>query len=327
MQGGFDHFTPEHFLEDVEQMLGARLTGYAAAFTSYVNRVYELETCSGDRIVVKFYRPGRWTPEAILEEHDFLFDCAEREVNLVLPYGLANGSTLAFCGEIPFAVFPKKRGRESEFETKESLHKVGALIGLIHSAGACAPAPERMVMTPEIFAGTALDRLFDSGAVHPASARELETVCLRIMDEAEKVFPPPQCFQRIHGDFHRANVLDRGDEGLLAIDFDDMLNGPPVQDLWLLLPDTPSNCREELDALLAGYELFLEFDSSSLNAVESLRAMRMMHFLSWCAIQSGDRNFRETFPDWGSEAFWRRETADLKRQLEMMRSERRSAHF
>ncbi|MEI3003824.1 MAG: hypothetical protein V8T87_04290 [Victivallales bacterium] len=30
--------------------------------------------------------------------------------------------------------------------------------------------------------------------------------------------------------------IDRGGEGLLAIDFDDMLNGPPVQDIWFLFP-------------------------------------------------------------------------------------------
>ena len=168
MQGEFDHFTPEQFLPDVEKLLGAGLTGYACAFTSYVNRVYELETTSGDRLVAKFYRPGRWTPEAILDEHDFVFDCADREVNVVAPYELTNGSTLGFSGRIPFAVYPKKRGREAEFETRESLHKIGALLGFIHSAGAQYPAEHRMTMTPETFAGGALKRLFDSGMVHPA---------------------------------------------------------------------------------------------------------------------------------------------------------------
>lgn len=324
MRGEFDQFTPERFLPDVEKMLGAELTGYACAFTSYVNRVYELETISGDRVVAKFYRPGRWTKEAILDEHDFLFDCADREINVVAPFALTNGSTLGFSRGIPFAVFPKKRGRESEFETAESLRKVGVLLGMIHSAGAMHPAEHRMSLTPETFAEGAMNRLFDSGAVHPVWERELEMLCLDIMDEAARVLPPPAAFQRIHGDFHRANVLDRGSEGLLAIDFDDMLNGPAVQDLWLLLPDTPSKCHEELDALLGGYTLFMEFDDGTLRAVEVLRAMRMIHFLSWCAMQSGDHNFRATFPDWGSEAFWRRECGDLRRQLGTIRSERRN---
>ena len=324
MRGEFDRFTPERFLPDVEKMLGAKLNGYACAFTSYVNRVYELETDSGDRIVAKFYRPGRWTREAILDEHDFVFDCAERDVNVAAPYELTDGSTLGFSGEIPFAVYPKKRGRESEFETPESLRRVGALIGMIHSAGAEHPAEHRMNLTPEAFASRALYRLFDSDAVHRACEHELKDLCFDIMDEAERVLPPPETFLRIHGDFHRANVLDRGDEGLLAIDFDDMLNGPAVQDLWLLLPDTPSKSRRELDALLGGYTLFMEFDDATLRAAEALRAMRMIHFLSWCAIQSGDRNFRATFPDWGSESFWRRELGDLRKQLAVIRSERRN---
>ena len=327
MCGEFDHFTPERFLPDVEEMLGAKLNGYACAFTSYVNRVYELETVSGDRVVAKFYRPGRWTPEAILDEHDFLFDCAEREVSVVVPFELTNGSTLGFSCGIPFSVSPKKRGRESEFETPESFRKVGALLGLIHSAGAMGIAEHRMQLTPEAFAFGALHRLLDSGAVHSAFMRELETLCLDIMDEAECVLPPSETFQRIHGDFHRANVLDRGDEGLLAIDFDDMLNGPAVQDLWLLLPDTPEKCREELNALLEGYRIFMEFDDATFRAVEVLRAMRMIHFLSWCAIQSGDRNFRVTFPDWGTESFWRRECGDLRRQLTIIRRERRNFHL
>ena len=33
-------------------------------------------------------------------------------------------------------------------------------------------------------------------------------------------------FIRIHGDCHRGNILDRLDEGLLIIDFDDMMTGP-----------------------------------------------------------------------------------------------------
>ena len=196
MRGEFDRFTPERFLPDVEKMLGAKLNGYACAFTSYVNRVYELETDSGDRIVAKFYRPGRWTREAILDEHDFVFDCADRDVNVVVPYELTDGSTLGFCGEIPFAVYPKKRGRESDFETAESLHRVGALLGMIHSAGAAHPAEHRMLLTPEEFASRSLHRLFDSGAVHPACGRELETICLDIMDEAERVLPHPETCER-----------------------------------------------------------------------------------------------------------------------------------
>lgn len=313
---GFENFTPELFLDAVEEALETRLTGYAAALPSYINRVYELEAVSGERVIAKFYRPGRWTPEAILDEHDFLWDCADRDIPVVPPYELSHSSTLGFAGNIPFAVFPKKRGREAEFESEESFRRVGTLLGQIHACGSLRRARHRMDLTPDCFACPAMERIFRDGLVHPSCESALMNVCDRILDVADELFRDPGDPPiRIHGDFHRANVLNRLDEGLLAIDFDDMLNGPPVQDFWLLLPGSCRDSGPELDALLNGYRLFMDFNESSLKLIEPLRAMRMMHYLSWCAAQSADRRFRELYPDWGSESFWRSELADFRVQL------------
>ena len=120
--------------------------------------------------------------------------------------------------------------------------------------------------------------------------------------------------------FLRHNLIVSYDfPGLTADDFDDMLAGPPVQDLWLLLPGSPAESKHELDTILTAYEVFRPFDRASLRLIEPLRAMRMMHFLSWCAVQSGDAGFRRQYPDWGSREFWRRETADFRIQLENIR--------
>lgn len=324
MPGEFEDFTPDCFLDEVEAALGTGLGGYAAALPSYVNRVYELETVGRDRVVAKFYRPGRWSREAILEEHAFVLECADDELPVVPPVRLAGGSTLGDADGVPFAVYPKRRGRESEFESGESLRRVGALIAMIHAVGARRRSFHRVEMTPVAFASPALDRLYESDAVHSSSAREFEDVCETVIEMSEGLFRSfGGDFIRLHGDFHRGNVLDRPDEGLIAIDFDDMAVGPQVQDLWLLLPETPSKCPAETESLLEGYTRFVDFDRASLRLVEPLRAMRMMHFLSWCAMQSGDARFRDNFPDWGSESFWRRETADMKRQLEAVRLESR----
>ena len=120
---------------------------------------------------------------------------------------------------------------------------------------------------------------------------------------------------RLHGDCHKGNVLERPGEGLMLIDFDDMLTGPPVQDLWLMLPGPAEECTRELDLLLRGYESLREFDRRSLDQIELLRAMRMIYFLDWCARQRNDRNFRERHPEWGSDSFWRGEIATLAGQL------------
>lgn len=317
----FENFTPECFLEAVEDALETRLTGFASALPSYINRVYELETGSGERVIAKFYRPGRWTPEAILDEHDFMWDCDFAEIPVVAPFELSNSSTLAFAEDVPFAVFPKKRGRESDFESEESFRRVGALAGRIHACGAERDAIHRMVLTPENFAYPAMERIFKSGVVHPSCEQALMDVCNEILDVAESLFPPEESFIRIHGDFHRANILDRPGEGLMAIDFDDMLTGPPVQDLWLLLPGTFNESGNELKYILEGYRMFRDFDESALKSIESLRAMRMMHFLSWCSAQSGDRLFREQYSNWGTESFWRGELADFRIQLERMKNQ------
>ena len=54
---------------------GLTCTGTCQALNSYENRVYEVEVedTSGSigRRIVKFYRPGRWSDDAILEDPTF----------------------------------------------------------------------------------------------------------------------------------------------------------------------------------------------------------------------------------------------------------------
>jgi Ser/Thr protein kinase RdoA (MazF antagonist) len=125
-------------------------------------------------------------------------------------------------------------------------------------------------------------------------------------------------FLRIHGDLHRGNLIFRPDEGIMVIDFDDMMTAPPVQDIWMLLPDHAHLCHREINLVLDGYEQFREFDYRSLKLIEPLRIMRIIYFLAWCARQSGDNQFRRNFPDWGTENFWRKEIDDLSHQLEII---------
>ncbi len=124
---------------------------------------------------------------------------------------------------------------------------------------------------------------------------------------------------RIHGDCHRGNMIERPGTGLALIDFDDMMMGPAVQDLWLVLPGRAAESRRELGILLDAYEGFAAFDRASLRLIEPLRFMRMIYFLAWRARQRDDYWFRESFPQWGTEAFWIKETEDLQEQAAMVR--------
>ena len=121
--------------------------------------------------------------------------------------------------------------------------------------------------------------------------------------------------RRIHGDCHRGNILEHPDTGIVLIDFDDMMTGPAIQDLWLMLPGHIGDSMKEMNLILEGYEQFCDFDRRTIALVEPLRFMRHIYFLSWCSIQRQDPGFDQRFPGWGSRAFWLQETEDLSAQL------------
>ena len=74
----FEALHPEDVLDAVETP-ERRCTGRFLVLNSYENRVYQLELEDESYIVGKFYRPGRWSPEAILDEHRFIDELAELE--------------------------------------------------------------------------------------------------------------------------------------------------------------------------------------------------------------------------------------------------------
>src|SRR5690348_16066715 len=70
-----------------------------------------------------------------------------------------------------------------------------------------------------------------------------------IIEGVEDHFDPRE-FIRIHGDCHKGNLLNtsssQGQEFFL-VDFDDFVNGPVVQDFWMLLSGDEDNVAEEKD--------------------------------------------------------------------------------
>ncbi len=330
-QGSFDFLSPDSIAAAVEGGIGQGTDGTISAYPSYVNRVYGLRLDDDREVIAKFYRPGRWSRKAILDEHRFLADCAEAELPVVPPMPLAGGDSLGELaledetGELSFhfALFPKMGGRNFDAEADEDWLRLGAVLGRLHAVGGIREAPERLRCDPESLTRPLLRSLLDEGHVHPESAAELEDLCERIIARLVPRFSSLS-FRRIHGDCHRGNILDRlgnGREpgaGLLIIDFDDMMRGPAVQDLWLLLPDHAERCRRELGLLVEGYESFLAFDRRELELIEGLRFMRMVYFLAWRSKQRDDLWFRESFPDWGGKAFWETELEDLRDQAELV---------
>jgi Ser/Thr protein kinase RdoA (MazF antagonist) len=309
----FEQLTPDRIIGAVEAASGMRLTGLVLALPSYINRVYELRATDGTKVIAKFYRPGRWTRDAIVDEHNYVVDCCDAEIPVVAPLTLNNGSTLAEHEGVLFALYPKRSGRQLEMNSDADWTRTGSLVARVHLCGEKRPAPNRITLDPGLSTLADVNHLCDS-IVTERFREPFRAVCMQLVETAAPLWSGLERI-RIHGDCHRGNILDRLDEGLLLIDFDDMASGPPVQDLWLLLPDRAGNSGREIELFLQGYELFRRFDRQSLRCIEPLRAMRMVYFLAWCGRQAGDAQFKKNFPDWGSDRFWQREISDLREQM------------
>jgi len=306
----FEGLTPHLLIDGVEEFTEMKFTGHTNPMASYINRVYEIETENNEKMIVKYYRPDRWSLDAIYDEHDFILDCYEDEIPVVAPIKLNNGSTLGLWDKFSFALYPKKSGPMLEINTDNEWVRVGELIGRIHSCGSKFDAENRIILDPEGSTEVFLDDLLSGELINDANKKPFEDICRKILKIITPVFADFEKI-RIHGDCHRGNIIQRPGEGLMIIDFDDMATSVPVQDLWMLLSSRLDQSQREMNLMLEGYETFRDFDRRSLKLIEPLRAMRIIYFIEWCGRQSKDNHFLRNNPDWGSDIFWRTEINDL----------------
>ena len=321
----FFGLTQDRVLAAVETS-GLRCSGRCIALNSYENRVYELELEKDEseeraaRRVVKFYRPGRWSKEQILEEHRFLLDLLENEVPVVAPSFFPDGQTLHRTqdGELWFAVFPKVGGRIPDEMSADQLQWLGRLLARIHNVGSVRKFQHRVHLTPQTYGISNLEYLLSGNWLPPNFRSRYESAAREICKIAESLFESTETI-RIHGDCHRNNLL-WGSTGPFFLDFDDAVQGPPVQDVWLLVPGRDAEAKINLDSLLRGYEEIRTFDRSSLHMIEALRSLRFIHFAAWMARRWNDPAFPRAFPYFNTPKYWEDQTSDLWEQLERIQS-------
>lgn len=314
---GFENLTPDLFIHAVETATNNPMTGLLSPLPSYINRVYELQSMDGERFVAKFYRPGRWTLDALIDEHRFVRDCQQDEIPVISPLTLENGKTLSEINGMYFAVFPKRFGREFEIIDDDDWKRMGRVIARMHIAGEKRKAASRLELNPLKSTQKDIEHLLSGNYISPDYVDSFKDVTKKIIDSCKDRFEDVRNL-RIHGDCHQKNLIFRPGEGIMIIDFDDMMSGPSVQDLWLLLPDHANRSQTEINLILDGYEQFREFDDAELKLIEPLRAMRIIYFLAWLSKQSNDYQFKKNFPDWGSNAYWKNEITDLYKQLDII---------
>jgi Ser/Thr protein kinase RdoA (MazF antagonist) len=316
----FFELTPERVLDAVER-LGVRCTGRVMALNSMENRVYEVELDLDEAPlrdrweayrVVKFYRPGRWTKDQILEEHQFLSECQEAEIPVVAPIEFPDGSTVAEVGEagIFYSVFPKVGGRILDEMTDSQLRQIGRLLARLHAVGARHPFAHRATLSVDSYGRSNIAYLREGKFIPSSVEAHYSGLAERIFSACEPWFAQT-AMQRLHGDCHIGNLLWSA-AGCSIVDFDDALAGPCVQDLWLLTPGREAESQAQREQLLEGYEMMRTFDRTSLRLIEPLRALRMIHFTAWIARRYEDPAFKRVFVDFGSEGYWREQLIALQ---------------
>jgi len=297
----FLSLTPERVLEAVEAA-GLHTNPVCYALNSYENRVYEVELEDRSRIIAKFYRPSRWTIPQILEEHRFLQDLEKGEIPVcdVLPF--PDGETLKEIDGIFYSLFRRMGGRAPDEITPENAGRLGMLLARIHAVGVQSSGGDRWKLTPEKYIGRNVEWLMEQGIVPIHLESRLRQTCDELIEIANRRLSGV-AVQRIHGDFHQGNLIERS--GVFhVLDFDDMVVGPPVQDVWLLMPGRDDYSRNLRSIFLEGYETFRPFDYGTLSLIEPLRAMRLVHYATWLARRWHDPVFPVTWPHFGTEHYW-----------------------
>jgi len=316
--GAFEPLTPDTVLTAVEDSLGLRCTNLCRPLNSYINRVYELQSEDGPGLIAKFYRPGRWSKDSLQDEHDFLLELAEAEIPVVGPLAMRGKETLAEAMGIHFAVFPKKGGRSFDEFNDDQWPELGRLLARAHLIGAKHAPRDRITLSPSKSTQQNLDYIINGNFIPPELVDSFTEQADQLISLINPLFEQVEMI-RIHGDCHFSNIMHRPEEPMYLIDLDDMAVGPPVHDFWMLLPGFLSDSLVEVDMFLEGYEVFRDFDRRTLRLIEPLRAMRFIHYITWCAHQVAEDGLSRVATDFGSQAYWQQEIRDLAEQIERIK--------
>jgi Ser/Thr protein kinase RdoA (MazF antagonist) len=302
---------------------GYQCDGRLLALNSYENRVYQLGVEDASPLVVKFYRPHRWTDAQILEEHAFVASLYAAEIPVVAASFGKHGSTLQHFRECRFAVFPSQGGRAPELDRPDTLEWLGRFIGRIHAVGRQSSFFHRPSITLETFGSQALSYLLARRCI-PEDLLPAYTAAANLMLENVAL-----CYERagivgmlrLHGDCHMGNVLwtESGlHPGPHFVDFDDSRMGPAIQDLWMLLSGSRLEMQNQMSDILTGYEDFSEFDPNELHLIEALRSLRLLHYSSWLAQRWEDPAFKLAFPWFNTQRYWQDRILEMREQIALM---------
>jgi Ser/Thr protein kinase RdoA (MazF antagonist) len=313
----FSELSPDMVL-DALQSLNLHGDGRLLALNSYENRVYQVGMEDTAPVIVKFYRPGRWTDAAIREEHQFVDALYAQEIPVVPAICIAN-DTLHMHQGYRFAVFPRQGGRAPELDRDDTLKQMGRLMGRIHAVSADSAYQHRPALDVLSFGDEPRAWLLDHHFIPPDLLDSWQSVTTQALESVRYCYERAGDLRylRLHGDCHGGNVLWT-DDGPHFVDFDDSRSGPAVQDLWMLLSGERQERSTQLAILLAGYEDFFEFNPRELHLIEALRTLRLLHYSAWLARRWDDPAFPAAFPWFNTVRYWQDRILELREQIALM---------
>jgi Ser/Thr protein kinase RdoA (MazF antagonist) len=313
----YARLTPDAVIQAVERA-GFVPDGRVLALNSYENRVYQVGLEEATPVVVKFYRPGRWTRPAILEEHAFALELLAADIPIVAPL-VIGGETLLEADGYPYAVYPRRGGRWPDLDTGDDRILMGRFLGRMHRVGGTRRFEHRPALEVEAMAVRSAEFVLAGDWLPDYQIERYADVAESLIDGIRRAFEAagPVRRLRIHGDCHRGNILWT-EQGPHFVDLDDCMTGPAIQDLWMLLAGNRDEVRRQLTDILEGYEQFSEFDRVELGLIEALRALRMIHYAAWLARRWHDPAFPKAFPWFGAPRYWDDHVRELTEQREAL---------
>ena len=353
----FELLLPGRMLDAIES-LGLLPDGRMLALNSFENRVYLFwldepwEDAQGERhdsLVLKAYRPGRWSAEQILEEHGFAMDLAQAELPVLAPIDLRQdfgrskrsnlwaetrlpgvgdrsfhlvGHTLLWLDPVLIALWPRQGGRAPDMDRPEVLERMGRFVARIHLVGRQRSFEHRLGFRGLRSAYEAIDQVEALSAQLPEACTRWISVARACLDEGQRLIadlPAPRLL-RLHGDMHWGNVLWT-EAGPHFVDLDDCRMGPAISDLWPLLSGQGAELAQGLEQIVQAYRTISEFDAMEAHWIEVMRSMRLIEHAAWIANRYDDPAFPRAFPGFSEPDFWDRRMVELEQQHSLLRQQ------